>query len=80
MKEQATAIGRNNMYYEGQHGAEEPDDTADRLALVKERDALRATLLSIVDADWRTWEELATPDEFVRWAKSRASLVLAGIN
>ena len=79
MKEQATAIGRN-MYYEGQHGAEEPDDTADRLALVKERDALRATLLSIVDADWRTWEELATPDEFVRWAKSRASLVLAGIN
>ena len=24
------------------------------------------------DADWRKWEELATPEEFVRWAKARA--------
>jgi len=39
MQEAATANGRN-MYYEGQHDAEEPADTAARLALVKERDAL----------------------------------------
>lgn len=75
--EQATAAGRN-MYYEGQHGAEEPADTIDRLALVKERDTLKATLLCIVEADWRTWGELADADEFVLWAKSRASHALAG--
>lgn len=34
------AEGRN-WYYEGQHGAEEPADTAARLELVQERDALR---------------------------------------
>lgn len=33
---------------------------------------LRETLQGIADADWRRWEELASPDEFVRWAKSRA--------
>ena len=27
----------------------------------------------IVNADWRKWEELASPEEFVRWAKSRAN-------
>jgi len=37
---------------------------------------LRETLQSIADADWRRWEELATPDEFVRWAKSRAAHAL----
>jgi len=30
-----------NLYYEGQHGAEDHADTAARLALVQERDALR---------------------------------------
>lgn len=43
MSTQATAAGRN-MYYEGQHGAEDPDDTAARLALVAERDSLRRAL------------------------------------
>jgi hypothetical protein len=38
---------------------------------------LRDTLQQIVDADWRKWEELASPEEFVRWAKSRAQHVLA---
>ena len=33
---------------------------------------MRETLQGIADADWRKWEELATPEEFVRWAKSRA--------
>lgn len=37
---------------------------------------LRETLQGIADADWRKWEELASPDEFVRWAKSRASHAL----
>ena len=40
MEQQATANGRN-PYFEGQHSAEEPEDTANRLALVAERDALR---------------------------------------
>lgn len=34
-------------------------------------------LQGIVAADYRKWEELATPDEFVRWAKSRASHALS---
>ena len=37
---------------------------------------LRETLQGIADADWRRWKELATPDEFVRWAKSRAAHAL----
>ncbi len=40
MERQAVAVGRN-PYYEGQFGAEEPEDTAARLALVAERDELR---------------------------------------
>lgn len=35
------------------------------------------TLEGIVNADWRSWEELASPDEFVRWSKSRVSHTLA---
>ena len=31
------------------------------------------TAEEIVKADWKTWEELASPKEFVRWAKSRAN-------
>lgn len=40
MEDKATANGRNH-YYEGQFDAEEPQDTAARLELVAERDALR---------------------------------------
>lgn len=36
-------------------------------------------LESIVKANWREWEELADPEEFVRWAKSRAGHSLAAI-
>lgn len=39
---------------------------------LEELKRLRETLQGIADADWRKWEELATPEEFVRWAKSRA--------
>lgn len=45
------------------------------------------TLRGIAGADWRQWEELASPEEFVRWAKSRANHALmvsrageAGVN
>jgi hypothetical protein len=40
---------------------------------------LRETLTMIADADWRDWGELASPDEFVIWAKARASYVLTHI-
>lgn len=43
---------------------------------VAEVASLRATLQGIVDADWRKWEELAQPEEFVRWAKCRANYAL----
>lgn len=38
---------------------------------------MRETLEGIANADWRKWEELASPEEFVRWAKSRATHALA---
>lgn len=41
-----------------------------------EIERLRETLEGIANADWRNWEELASPDEFVRWAKSRAKHAL----
>ena len=58
MQDQAIATGRN-MYYEGQHGAEEPADTAARLELVRQRDVLLDRLaealqvLSMVDKNNR---------------------------
>lgn len=63
-------------------------------SLIEQRDrlsAINAELLealkvvqthleAIVASDWRKWEELATPEEFERWVKSRANhmAVLAG--
>lgn len=44
--------------------------------LVEENRRLRETLQGIVDADWRKWQELASPEEFVRWAKARANHAL----
>ena len=44
------------------------------LARVKAlNDELMETLQGIVDANWRAWQELASPDEFVIWAKRRAA-------
>jgi hypothetical protein len=45
-----------------------------------EIERLRETLRGIVDADWRTWDELASPEEFVSWAKSRANHALQAPN
>ena len=45
-----------------------------------EIEQLRETLEGILNADWRQWEELASPDEFVRWAKSRANQALTHNN
>lgn len=48
--------------------------------LVDIRQEVIETLEMILAADWRKWEELASPDEFVRWAKSRANYALSIIN
>lgn len=33
----------------------------------------QAQCKSIAGSNWRQWEELATPEEFERWVKSRAA-------
>ena len=43
---------------------------AETLSLVRE------ALKGIISADWLTWEELADPDEFVRWSKPRVNRAL----
>lgn len=41
--------------------------------LRSELSRLRATLQGIADANWRDWDvELASPEQFVQWAQSRA--------
>ena len=45
-------------------------------AQAEEIERLRETLQCIADADWRKWEEFASPHEFVSWSKSRARSVL----
>jgi hypothetical protein len=40
----------------------------------------KETLHGIVRANWRDWQELASADEFVRWAKSRANHALTIID
>lgn len=55
----------------------ERDVAQARLKLAAEEiQHMREALQGIADADWRRWEELATPYEFVRWAKSRAAHAL----
>ena len=41
---------------------------------------MRSTLSVIVTAEWRAWGKLASPEEFVRWAKSRANHAIAQDN
>jgi hypothetical protein len=40
---------------------------------------LTATLRAIRDANYREWEELATPDEFVKWAQSIARAAVSSV-
>lgn len=54
MSEKAISAGRN-MYYEGRHGAEEPEDTDARLALMQELQAQRAEL-----AEWNKLRDPVT--------------------
>lgn len=60
-------------------------DEAHRLCMTLERELaaksaeverLRETLTGIRDADWREWEDMAAPEEFVTWAKNRARAAL----
>ncbi len=55
----------------------EAETSARCLKQAEQIEMMRSTLHGIVDADWRKWEELASPEEFVRWAKSRANHVLS---
>ena len=52
----------------------------DALAAAQRENArLRAELENIARANWRTWDpEMRSPDEFVRWAQSRATAALRG--
>lgn len=58
----------------------EREDFSWQAAQAVDLEQVRKTLQGIVDADWRKWEDLATADEFVRWAKSRASHALTIID
>lgn len=42
-------------------------------------ESARETLSGIANANWKTWAELSSPAEFVRWAKSRANHALAAM-
>lgn len=53
---------------------------AENAALLDSLREARETLEMIECADWRTWEELAAPEEFVRWAKSRCRHALTRMN
>ena len=44
--------------------------------LVATVEMMQMTLREIVNSDWRSWKELASPDEFVEWAKRRANHAL----
>lgn len=58
-------------------GSRHPDEAAKAcMDAANTIEKLRETLQSIISEDWRRWEELATPDEFVRWAKQRANHAL----
>ena len=56
------------------------DDHIDALAAAqRENERLREELENIARANWRTWDpEMRSPDEFVRWAQSRATAALRG--
>ena len=48
-------------------------------AAQRENEKLREELENIARANWRTWDpEMRSPDEFVRWAQSRATAALRG--
>ena len=63
MDEQATAAGRN-MHFEGQHRAEEPADTAARLALVRELETLREAVGLAYGYLWLVNNEPGTPRRY----------------
>jgi len=73
MEMQATANGRN-PYFEGQHPAEDAEDTANRLALVAERDALRECVKAADDVKGR--DEFNHESEWASYDAARAKVKL----
>ena len=57
----AYAAAERNLHFEGQHGAEEPADTAQRLALVQELQALRELVGQAYGHLWCVNNEPGTP-------------------
>lgn len=48
--------------------------------LTEENKLLRETMHGIAVADWRKWDdEMRSPNEFVKWAKSRAQHTLVAL-
>ena len=45
--------------------------------LLESLTVIQSQFRSMVVADWRKWEELASPEEFERWVKSRAAHMAA---
>lgn len=85
-----TSLDRGDLSIEEwlQHAIEESLDRAGYMEAAKREVALlrselaplaifRETLQLIVAADYTEWDELANPEEFVTWAKSRATFALA---
>jgi len=56
------------------------DISEENARLIAAAPELLETLKAIRDAEWRGWEELASPEEFVRWAKSRANHAISKAN
>ena len=63
--------------------ADDPQARADARLIAAAPELLEALTViqsqfeSIASANWRKWEELASPEEFERWVKSRAAHMAA---
>lgn len=68
------------MFDEQPDGDPHGECAADIHRLTEENKTLRDTLRGIAESDWRKWdEEVRSPYEFVKWAKSRAQHTLVAI-
>ena len=59
------------------------DDAETRATMEQAADQIermRVTLQGIAEANWRTWDELASPHEFVSWAQNLARHALSPVD